>query len=212
MARARDFGVVLHRFQQADRIVAAHDLAAGVADQAAERIRRGRAIQRDQGAGSRECGELGRQRVGLPDLGGLFEVVARYVRQLAVIDEYGRPAVLGYQRIGQRQRGMGDVGAADVEGPGHRVRIRQHERVDAELVDLLPNAPELIGLGFAGKARVVHRDRCQRRRRALGPDRVHRVGLDRDQFGAGLGADRGQSLGGGRRMQPRVEPEAVAYL
>ena len=31
---------------------------------------------------------------------------------------------------------MGDVGAADVEGPGHGVAVGEHQRVDAELGDL----------------------------------------------------------------------------
>ena len=58
---------------------------------------------------------------GSRDIGGLFEMVAGAVGELAVIDEHGRPAVLRHQRIGQRQRRMRDVGAADVEGPGHRM-------------------------------------------------------------------------------------------
>ena len=122
-----------------------------------------------------------------------FEMVAGAVGQLAVIDEDGRPAVLRHQRVGQRQRRMRDVGAADVEGPGHRVRIRQHQRVDAELGDLGADAVELVGLRLAGELRAVNRDRAERRRRALGPHRIERVAVDRDQFGAGLGAGRRQA-------------------
>ena len=48
-----------------------------------------------------------------------LEMVARAVGELAAVDEDGRPAVLRHQRVGQRQRRMRDVGAADVEGPGH---------------------------------------------------------------------------------------------
>ena len=39
-----------------------------------------------------------------------------------------------------------------------------------------------------------------------------RVGLDRDQLGAGLGAGRGQALSCRRSVQPRVKTEAVAGL
>jgi hypothetical protein len=47
-------------------------------------------------------------------------------------------------------------------------------------------------------------------RRAFGPHRIERVAVDRDQFGAGLGAGRGQSLGCRRSVQPWVKTEAVA--
>ena len=105
-----------------------------------------------------------------------------------MVDEHGRAAVLRHQRVGQGQRRVRDIGAADVEGPGHRVRIRQHQRVDAKFADLLADIFELFRLGFAGELRAVHGDRRQRRGGALGPDRIDRVGLDRDQFRAGLGA------------------------
>ena len=69
---------------------------------------------------------------------------------------------------------------------------------------------ELAGLGLAGVARAVDGDRRDRRRRPLGPDRIDRVAVDRDQLRAGLGAGRGQPLGGGGGMQPGIEAEAVA--
>ena len=53
-------------------------------------------------------------------------------------------------------------------------------------------------------------DRPERRRRAVVPDRIDRVALDRDQFRAGLGAGRGQPLGCRRSVQPGVKSEAVA--
>ena len=56
----------------------------------------------------------------------------------------------------------------------------------------------------------MHGDRAKRRRRALGPYRIQRVAIDRDQFRAGLGAGSSQPFGGGRGMQPGIEAEAVA--
>ena len=105
---------------------------------------------------------------------------------------------------------MRDVGAADVEGPRHRVGIRQHQRVDAEFCDLGADAAELLAFRLARKWRAVHRDRRQRRRRALGPDGINGVAVDRDQFRAGLGTGRGQPLGCRRSVQPRIKSEAVA--
>ena len=137
-------------------------------------------------------------------------MVARRVRELAVIDEDGGPAVLRHQRVGQRQRRVRHVGAADVEGPGHRVAVRQHQRVDAEPCDLQPDPLQLFGLDFAGKLRAVNGDRTERRRRAFGPYRIERVAVDRDQFRAGLGAGGGQPFGCRRSVQPRIKSEAVA--
>ncbi len=148
-ARAFDLGRVLDGLEQTDGIVAAHRLAAGGDDLAAERVGGGGAVERDRCAALRQPGEFRRQRVRLLDIGGLFEMVADAVRQLAVIDEYCGAAVLRHQRIGQRQRRMRDIGAADVEGPRHGVGIRQHQRIDAEFCHLQADAPELFGFGLA---------------------------------------------------------------
>ncbi len=204
-ARAFDLGRVLDGLEQADRIVAAHRLAAGRNNQAAQCVGGGYAVERDRCAALRQRGEFRRQRVGLLDIGGRFEMVADAVRQLAVIDEDGGAAVLRHQRIGQRQRRMRDIGAADVEAPRHRVRIRQHQRIDAELCDLGADAVELFCFNLARKLRAVNGGGRERRRRALGPDRIERVGVDRDQFRAGLGAGRGQPLGCRRSVQPRIK-------
>ena len=44
---------------------------------------------------------------------------------------------------------MRDVGAADIKSPGHRMRIRQHQRIGAESCDLAADAHEFFGFGFA---------------------------------------------------------------
>ncbi len=88
--------------------------------------------------------------------------------------------------------------------------VRQHQRVDAEFLDLEPDPLQLLGLDLAGKLRTVDGDGAERRGRALGPDLVERVGLDGDQLRAGLGAGRGQPLGCRRSVQPGVKTEAVA--
>ena len=90
------------------------------------------------------------------------------------------------------------------------MRIRQHQRLDAEARDLEPDPPQLFGFRLAGKLRAVDRDRSERRGRALGPHRIQRVAVDRDQFRAGPGAGPGQPLGCRRSMQPRIKSEAVA--
>ena len=209
-AGALDLGGVLDGFQQRHRIVAAHHLAAAPV---ISRLSASAAVALSSAIDApllRELGESRRQRVRLRDVGILLQMVARAVGEFSMIDEHGRAAVLRHQRVGQRQRRMRDVGAADVEGPGHRMRIRQHQRIGAELCDLAADAPELVGLRFAGELRAVNRDRAERRGGALGPHRIERIAVDRDQFGAGLGAGRRQPLGCRRSVQPWIKSEAVA--
>jgi hypothetical protein len=158
----------------------------------------------------REFGELQRQRIRLADVGVLLKMVACAVGKFSVIDEHGGAAVLRHQRIGQRQRRVRDVGAADIKTPGHRVGIRQHQRIGAEFCDLAADAPEFFRLGFAGELHAVNRDRAERRRGTFGPHRIEGIALDRDQFSARLGTSRGEPLGCRRSVQPRVKSEAVA--
>ncbi len=211
-ARAGDLGVVLDRLQQRDRIAAAHRLAAGGGDHAAQRIGAGCGIDGDRGLGLRQPLQLNAELVGFRHIGMPLEVIARAVRKLAAVDEYGRPAVLRHQRIGERQRRVRDVGAADVERPRHRVRVGHHQRVGAQFDDLVANARELRRFSFAGIFQLVHRDLAERRGRALLPDGIDGVALDRDQLRAGLGAGGLQPLHCRRSVQPRVESEAVAGL
>ena len=61
---------------------------------------------------------------------------------------------------------------------------------------------------FAGEAQIVQHHRAERRRRPVGPDRVDRIGLDRNERRAGIGAGARQpfrALGG-------VQPGVVAEL
>jgi hypothetical protein len=72
------------------------------------------------------------------------------------------------------------------------------------------NASKLFTGGFAGKARIVQRDRSERRGRPLGPNGVDQVGLDRDQLRADSGAGLFQPFRGLDGMQPGIVAEPVA--
>lgn len=100
---------------------------------------------------------------------------------------------------------MGNVGAADVEGPGHRMAVGQHQRIDPKLVDLGPDLRDLRGLGDPRILQAVDSDRGERRLRPVLPDRIDRIAVDGDQLGAGLGAGRGEALGCRRSVQPRIK-------
>ncbi len=107
---------------------------------------------------------------------------------------------------------MGDVGAADVERPGHRVAVRQHQRIGAEPGDLAPDLRQLLRFGDAGMFNPVYGDGGERRLRPVRPDRVDGIAVDGDQLGAGLGARSGQALGCRKSVQPRIKSKAVTGL
>ncbi len=104
---------------------------------------------------------------------------------------------------------MRDVGAADVEGPSDGVRVRHDERVGAQLRQFGANAGKLFAHVFAGEAHIVQGDRSERRRRAVRPDDVDQVRLDRDQLRAGGRAGFLQPLRGLYRVQPGIVAEPV---
>ena len=140
----------------------------------------------------------------------LFELVAHRVGELGAVDVERRPSLLRHDGEGERQRRVRDVGAADVEGPGHGVRIGDHQRVGAEVADLGADLVELRVRRFAGEAQIVQHHRPERRRRPVGPDRVDRIGLGRHERRAGVGAGAGQPLGAVGGVQPRVVAELGA--
>src|SRR5882724_3378965 len=78
--RALDLGHILDRLEQADRVVAAHRLAAGDRYQPAQGVGGGRVVKRDRRAASCQFDQLRCQRARLGDVGGLFEMVADAVR------------------------------------------------------------------------------------------------------------------------------------
>ncbi len=147
---------------------------------------------------------------GLADVGERFEAVAHIVRQLAAIDIERRPALARNDGEGERQRRVRHVGAADVEGPGDRMRVRHHQRIGAQLHELRADARELRLRGLAGEAQVVQGHGAERRGRAVRPERIDQVGLDRDQRRAGRGAGLGKLLRALDRVQPGIVAEAVA--
>ena len=119
-------------------------------------------------------------------------------------------AVGGNHGEGERHRRMGDIGPADVEQPGDRMGIGDDEGVGLELPDLGAHAVELVGGRFPGELQVVWHHRAVGRRRAVAPDGVDRVGLGRDQDGAGGGAGLSQALGAFGAVQPGVVAELLA--
>ena len=105
---------------------------------------------------------------------------------------------------------MGDIGTANVEGPGDRMGIGDDEGVGLELLDLGAHALELVGGRFAGELQIMRHHRAVGRRRAVRPDRIDRIGLGRDQDGADAGAGLGEAFGALGAVQPGVVAELLA--
>ncbi len=102
--------------------------------------------------------------------------------ELSRVDVKARLGFLHDRRIAKRQRGMGDVMAADVEEPGNRVRIADQQCILG--FERSGGAGEFPFRGLSGKSKPMQSDFAKRRRRAVRPDRVDWVRLHGNEFGA----------------------------
>ena len=151
--------------------------------------------------------DLGRAQVA-----EFFQRVAHLVVELDRIDIECRATLVRHQREGERQWRMRHVGAADVEGPGHVLRIGHQQQVGAQFVDFGADALELVGGALAGELELAQAHGAGRRGRAVAPQRVDWVVVDRHQFGAGMGAGGPQLLGIVGCVQPGIVTELAAAL
>ena len=155
--------------------------------------------------------EVGRERVRLAQLGEASERVAHRIGELASVDVERGAVLARHDRDRERERRVRDVAAADVEGPARRMRVGDDERVGLELGELGADALELVRGRLAGELLAVQRDGAERRRRPVGPHRVDRIGLGRDQDRARRRAGLGEPLGALDGVQPRVVAELLAF-
>ncbi len=208
-AGARDLDGVFHRLHQHDRVGTAAELAARAGDQAGERIGSRCLIDAHRLLGRTQGGEIARKVGRLAHIGERLQAVTHVVGELAAVDIEGRAALPRDDRKGERQRRVRDVGAADIEGPGDTVGIRDHERVGLELADLRANARQLGDRLLARKGDIVQPYGAERRRRTIRPDRIEQIGLDRDQRRPARPAGLGEPLGALDGVQPRVIAKTV---
>ncbi len=111
----------------------------------------------------------------------------------------------------ERQRRVVDVVAAHVEQPGDRIRLSQNRRSDAVIGQFFRQILALVGAGTAGEAHFVRHHGRLRRRRLIGPHRIDRIGIDGDQFRAGLLAGLTQPLDPANAMQPGIVAERRTF-
>ena len=205
-ARAGEFDRVLDRLHPGDRIGLDDRLAARRFERLDQPRRRGRRVEDDARARRAARRDERNERLGRRDVGEAAETRADRARQLLRLDEQGRPAVARRIGEGERQRRMGDVAAANVEQPGDGVGVADQQPVGA--LQRRADALQLGRRALAGEPLGMSVDRRQRRARTVGPDRVDRIGLDRDEFAAGGAAGLRQPLDRIRRMQPRDRSRA----
>ena len=97
--------------------------------------------------------------------------------------------------------------------------LNSHARLCGSLIrrpcdrgDRLPRPGDFRRRALAGEAQLVRGDGAERRGRAVRPDRVDRVRVDRNQPGPGLLAGRRESRDRVGRVKARVVAELVAAL
>ena len=91
------------------------------------------------------------------------------------------------ENVGQCDRGVVDIAATHVEQPGDRIERAYNSSVIAFLLEPVGHLGALVGTRPAGVRIVMRHRRCQRGLGPVGPDRVDRVAVDRDQFDSFLG-------------------------
>ncbi len=206
--RASAFGGVLARLHENDRIGRDVANAARLAHDGGELFGRGRRVEHHPPALAAELFEIAFEMLRLLQIGEGAKLFAQCAIELARIDIKAGLADFEDQRVGERQRRMRDVGAANVEQPRDRMRIADDKHV--VVGDKRREPAEFPRCVFAGVAARMQADSTQRRRRALGPERIDGVRLDGDQFGAGAPDRLVQPLDLIGGMQPGVIAKARA--
>jgi hypothetical protein len=84
------------------------------------------------------------------------------VVELGAVDVERRSAIPRDRRKGERERRMGDVGAAYVERPGDVLWVGDQQRVGAQLRNFGADPFELVRRGLARELGVAQADRAGR--------------------------------------------------
>ena len=97
-----------------------------------------------------------------------------------------------------------------LNSPGHRVRIRDDQRVGLELGEFVRMRASLSRAGSPAKRRSCSVIAPSGGGRAVGPDRSIEIGLDRNQRRADRVQALARRLGGFGGVQPGVVADALA--
>ncbi len=204
IAMALLFGGGLDRLGQDRRVLCPHDHRSGLIQRVEDARHRTSGV--DRHAFVRQALQRGHEFAAVAQRHRIAEMLGELGRDLVGGDEQVGGAIGADYRVGQRHRGVGDVGAAHVHQPGDRIERSDHRRVMALLLEPVGDGIALVGARTPGIAILV-RD-CLRRRGGgpVAPDRVDRIGVERDQ----LDPLAGQFPGGGLGPFDPVEPGVIA--
>ena len=134
-----------------------------------------------------------RQRLPPGDRDAIAQPSQRRLGQFGRIHEQFRPAIRVRDGKTQRERREWDIPAPNVQKPRDRGRIGQHRRILFGVAQKLPDIGPLVVAAASGMGQGLRYRWTGRRRRAIGPDRVHRVAAHRHHGQAGFGVP-GQAL------------------
>ena len=124
--------------------------------------------------------EILEQSRRLFDRRNVLQLGTHAVRQLALVDVEHGPPLGRDQRKGEAERCVGHIGSAQIEQPGHRMRIADDQPMHA--LDRLPDGCQLRIRLLARVAPAMQADGADRRGGAIRPDLVDRIGLEGNQF------------------------------
>ncbi len=126
------------------------------------------------------------------------------------VDEQLGFALAPEDGIGQYNRRIGNIEAADVERPRHRVRLCQHHRI--VLAEVHGQVLQLFRRSPAGELRGLGGDDARGPWRLIRPKCVDQVARHWNELGANGLAGGSKSLRFARGDQPGIEAEAIAPL
>ena len=170
---AGDLGRVLDRLGQDRRVAQRQDLGAGLVERVEDR--RDRALGIDHDGLALELAERAFELGALVEAHAVAEMLADVGADLLAGDEQVGGAVGIDQRIGQRDRRVGHVRAADVERPGDRIERGQHRRVGVLLGQPVGDLGALLGRRLAGILVGLDDEMGLRRLGPVLPDLVDRI-------------------------------------
>ena len=170
IAVALRLDAVLDRLGQDRRVPLAHgDRSASFERQ---RDRRHAIVRIDRHALARKVFQRRLERHAVTDGDGIAQVLPELGRDLFVGDEELRRPVFVRDHIRQRDRGMADIGAADIEQPGDRIERRDHCGVELRILQPLRHFAALFGMAAPGQIVLLDSGHGGRRLRPVLPHGV----------------------------------------
>ena len=204
-ADAVQFHLVLACLRQRAGIRFLDDCSAGAAQPLNRPVRRRGGIEHNRLAGGAQRIERGAKRLRSCGRDFIAEMDGEFRYLLARIDEPLHPAVRLQHNEGLRQRRTFDIGAANIEQPGNRIRRAQKGRRSTCLFHLAGNLTPLLSRFSPAKLNILGHDRRHRRRRLGMPDFVERVGVAWFELSARARARLAQPAPLIGAVQPRIE-------